>query len=309
MVHGSVDVEPEEGVSSLKANKKKEIKEKMRKRREVAEAKKRKLRKAMEEGDDDGIIEELFTIQMDEVEIRTKKLGKIKDKYKEKVAEIHDLTEEFQVQREDYLESIRDQGKESKLLAQILEQIQPLLRRDCNYYNLDKIKRDCQWNPDTEEWFIPPVTISKTKVPALGDLPLNKSHSRDKMGKSRSSSDKIHYTEKLPSHPSQSSKSLQDGPGAPQSSYYDAPDDTRIRHKLASTQDSDYFKSKRAQQLLHGNKYNLSNGNFSGPSNRLFLEENGRNASRNVLDPIESTYNNDKPSKKKKSSRGRLYPI
>ena len=32
-----------------------------------------------------------------QVEIRTKKLGKIKDKYKEKVAEIHDLTEEFQV--------------------------------------------------------------------------------------------------------------------------------------------------------------------------------------------------------------------
>ena len=104
---------------------------------------------------------------------------------------------------------------------------------------------------------------------------------------------------------------LSQGPPGPQSSFYDAPDDTRIRHKLASTQDSDYFKSKRAQQLLHGNKYNLSNGNgnFSGPSNRLFLEENGRNASRNVLDPIESTYNNDKPSKKKKSSRGRLYPI
>ena len=39
----------------------------MRKRREAAEAKKRKLRKAMEEGDDDGIIEELFSIQMDEV--------------------------------------------------------------------------------------------------------------------------------------------------------------------------------------------------------------------------------------------------
>eukprot|EP00116_Pleurobrachia_bachei_P013825 sb/3474087/ len=45
---------------------KQEIKEKLRKRREVAEAKRRKLRKAMADGDDDGVIEELFSLQMEE---------------------------------------------------------------------------------------------------------------------------------------------------------------------------------------------------------------------------------------------------
>ena len=37
--------------------------------------------------------------------------------------EITDITEEFQAQREDYLDSIRDQSKECKLLQQLLDQV------------------------------------------------------------------------------------------------------------------------------------------------------------------------------------------
>ena len=44
-----------------------EIKEKLKRRREAAEAKRRKLRRAMEDGDDEGVIEELFNLQMGEV--------------------------------------------------------------------------------------------------------------------------------------------------------------------------------------------------------------------------------------------------
>ena len=58
-----------------------------------------------------------------QVEVRNKKVGRIKEKYEEKVNEIKDLTEEFQTQREDYLDSIRQQSQESKLLQQILDQV------------------------------------------------------------------------------------------------------------------------------------------------------------------------------------------
>ena len=58
-----------------------------------------------------------------QVEVRNKKIGKIKEKYEEKCSEIKDLTEEFQTQREDYLDSIRQQSQETKLLQQILEQV------------------------------------------------------------------------------------------------------------------------------------------------------------------------------------------
>ena len=77
----------------------------------------------MVQGNDEGVIEELFSLQMGEVESRDKKLSKIKDKYKEKMMEITDITEEFQAQREDYLDSIRDQSKECKLLQQLLDQV------------------------------------------------------------------------------------------------------------------------------------------------------------------------------------------
>ena len=41
----------------------------MKRRRDAAEAKRRKLRRAMEEGDDEGVIEELFNLQMEEVSL------------------------------------------------------------------------------------------------------------------------------------------------------------------------------------------------------------------------------------------------
>ena len=47
----------------------------MRRRREAAETRKRKLRRAMEEGDDDGVIEELFSFQMEEVWWSSRALG------------------------------------------------------------------------------------------------------------------------------------------------------------------------------------------------------------------------------------------
>ncbi|KAL5267811.1 hypothetical protein ACHWQZ_G004753 [Mnemiopsis leidyi] len=248
------------GVDLQVTSSKKEIKEKLKKRREAAEAKRRKLRKAMEEGNDEGVIEELFNLQMGEVEVRNKKIGKIKEKYEEKCSEIKDLTEEFQTQREDYLDSIRQQSQETKLLQQILEQIQPLLRRDSNYYNLDAIKRDCKWNPETGSWLLPPVMITRTKLPTPADIPSHKSST------------------------------------GIQPAYMDLPDDMKIRAKLASAENSDYFKSTRAQRLLQENKLYNGGGHVGG--GRHFLEDGdvlGRGP-RNVLDPID---------KRKKRSRSK----
>ena len=53
-------------------------------------------------------------------------------------------------------------------------QIQPLLRRDSNYYNLDAIKRECKWNAETGSWLLPPVMITRTKLPTPADIPSHK---------------------------------------------------------------------------------------------------------------------------------------
>ena len=89
-------------------------------------------------------------------------------------------------------------------------------------------------------------------------------------------------------------KFLFQGSPAIQPSYMDLPDDTRYRAKIASAENSDYFKSSRAQRLLQENKL-YNGGHVTG---RHFLEDNdvlGRGP-RNVLDPID---------KRKKRSRNK----
>lgn len=55
--------------------------------------------------------------------------------------EIEDLQHEFELDREDYLESIRKQNRQISLLQAILNKVQPCIRGDSNYANLEKIKK------------------------------------------------------------------------------------------------------------------------------------------------------------------------
>ena len=47
----------------------------------------------------------------------------------------------------------------------ILDRIQPTIRRDCNYYNLDKIKDESEHNG--EVWVLPKLRIIKDSLPNL----------------------------------------------------------------------------------------------------------------------------------------------
>lgn len=56
------------------------------------------------------------------------------------------------------------------LLQQLLEQVQPLIRRDCNYSNLEKIRRESSWDEDNGFWKIPDPIILKTSLPVGQEL-------------------------------------------------------------------------------------------------------------------------------------------
>lgn len=79
--------------------------------------------------------------------------------------EIKDLQSEFQLEKIDYLATIRRQERDSMLFQQLLEQVQPLIRRDCNYSNLEKIRRESSWDEDNGFWKIPDPIILKTSLP------------------------------------------------------------------------------------------------------------------------------------------------
>ena len=70
-------------------------------------------------------------------------------------SEINDLQQEFEDDRTDYLDTIRKQDQQLILLQQILERVQPTLRKDSNYSNIEKIKQEAKWNDEIQRWTMP----------------------------------------------------------------------------------------------------------------------------------------------------------
>ena len=83
-------------------------------------------------------------------------------------SEIKDLQQEFEDDRTDYLDTIRKQDQQLILLQQILEKVQPTMRKDSNYSNIEKIKQEAKWNDEIQKWAIPDLVIAKTKLPPAG---------------------------------------------------------------------------------------------------------------------------------------------
>lgn len=82
--------------------------------------------------------------------------------------EIIDLQSEFQFERIDYLDTIRKQEKDLALLQGLLDKVHPCLRRDCNYANMDRIRRECKWDEDEGKWILPRMSINNTALPVAG---------------------------------------------------------------------------------------------------------------------------------------------
>ncbi len=104
----------------------------------------------------------------DEVRAKTRALEKMQIKYKTAEEEIKDLEAEFQEEKEDLLDTLRKQNKTIQLQSQLLDTIVPLLRRDCNYYNLDKIRAECQYDENHDNWILPKVMTSSTSLSPIG---------------------------------------------------------------------------------------------------------------------------------------------
>ncbi|KAL4224904.1 Kinesin-like protein kif17 [Mactra antiquata] len=146
----------------------KELKEKRRKRKAFADERKRKLAEAIANMDDDGIMLDIYDQLGDKQKVTEKKLEKSKEKNEELNREILDLQSEFEFERIDYLDTIRKQEKDMKLMQKIIDTIHPCLRKDCNYSNLDRIKMLSKWDEDEQKWIMPPLKIEKTALPVTG---------------------------------------------------------------------------------------------------------------------------------------------
>ncbi|XP_067422369.1 kinesin-like protein KIF17 isoform X2 [Emydura macquarii macquarii] len=158
--------------------KNKDLKEKHKRRKKYADERKKQLVAALQKFDEDSsdwVLLNVYDSIQEEVRAKSKLLEKMQKKLRAAETEIKDLQSEFELEKIDYLATIRRQEKDCLLFQQLLDQVQPLIRRDCNYSNLDQIRCESIWDEDSSCWKFPELVIQKTSLPAaVSSLPQTK---------------------------------------------------------------------------------------------------------------------------------------
>lgn len=192
----------------------------------------------------------------DEVRAKSRALERCQMKLQSAQDDITDLQTEFELERQDYLDTIRNQvhihthpvlynlhircvqERILKLHEQLLSTVTGLVRRDCNYYNIDKIKTECTWDQDRMEWNLPRVTVTKT---TLSSVPSHSSMQKRSVSTSTLQSTSSSFGTKLRgTSPSTS----------PRTSHHYGAIDEMEEGRRTSGEELDYFKPKRALELL-----------------------------------------------------------
>ncbi|XP_069935275.1 kinesin-like protein KIF17 isoform X6 [Oryctolagus cuniculus] len=148
--------------------KNKALKEKHKGRKRYADERRRQLVAALQSSEEDGgewVLLHVYDSIQEEVRAKSKLLEKMQRKLRAAEVEIKDLQSEFELEKIDYLATIRRQERDSMFFQQLLEQLQPLIRRDCNYSNLERIRRESSWDEDNGFWKIPKPVILRTSLP------------------------------------------------------------------------------------------------------------------------------------------------
>ncbi|XP_027697229.1 kinesin-like protein KIF17 isoform X2 [Vombatus ursinus] len=203
--------------------KNKDLKEKLKRRKRYADERKKQLVAALQNSDEDSgdwVLLNVYDSIQEEVRAKSKLLEKMQRKLRAAEVEIKDLQSEFELEKIDYLATIRRQERDFLLFQQLLEQMQPLIRRDCNYSNLDKIKRESSWDEENGFWKVPEPVIVKTSLPVVSTLPQNK--------------------------PSRKTCSADNGEPSQEEDRYKLMLNRSDSENIASN----YFRSKRASQIL-----------------------------------------------------------
>ncbi|KAH9518828.1 Kinesin-like protein kif17 [Bulinus truncatus] len=192
-----------------------------------------KLDEANKNLEDDGIMLSIFDNVQDELRVKNQVLEDRKTRIESLERDIIDIQSEFEFDRMEYLDTIRKQDKQIAYLEALIEKIQPCLRRDCNYFNLDRIRMESKYNEETERWILPKMMIDRMSLPVSGTvLPNGKMEGRNRsMG---------------------------------MNGDFDEDDDEKLREKLRRSEDQSHIlQPRRASQLI----------NSSEPINKLNMQD------------------------------------
>ncbi|XP_049845788.1 osmotic avoidance abnormal protein 3 isoform X1 [Schistocerca gregaria] len=226
-----------------------ELKEKRLRKKRASERRLRALAQVLSKvSDDDGLMLKVYDDIDQELRTKTELLKKYKMKIRELECENSDLQGEFQKERTDYLETIRKLSRELKLYQQITEKIVPTLRKECNYSDLEAIKKEASWNEDTEQWKLPDLVITRTRLPPTGLQPNGISLRTSSAAWSPSGSSRGSSTANESSHSTSP-------PILTRSPEFVEPDNKVVLQRFHRSDEqsivTDYFKPKRAAERLN----------------------------------------------------------
>ncbi|NWX55052.1 KIF17 protein, partial [Promerops cafer] len=142
----------------------KDLKEKHERRRKYADERRLQLVAALQEASEDSSEQALLNVY-DSIQEEVRAKSKVLEKLRAAETEIKDLQLEFGLEKMDYLSTIRRQERDLMLCQQLLDQVHSLVRRDCNYSNLERIRRESVWDEESGCWRIPEPAIQKTHLP------------------------------------------------------------------------------------------------------------------------------------------------
>ena len=186
--------------------------------------------------------------------MKTNHIEKLQLKVRSAEEDITDIQSEFEIERQDYLDTIRDQDKKLVLYEQLLRTVVPCLRRDCNYFNIDKIMDDCKWNEDKSHWELPKLVLAKPNLSPVNSKAtlLDKRAGHSNMGKQTSTPEVRNGASFSKGLHSSNSAMIQTG-------GHDIQDeDKKLLAHLQKVSQPEYFKPKRALELLGQTKDNSS---------------------------------------------------
>ncbi|XP_034670493.1 osmotic avoidance abnormal protein 3 isoform X2 [Drosophila subobscura] len=107
------------------------------------------------ESEDRDLLQGHYASITQEINIKNEHIRICKQKIKMLEREVGDLNSEFQLDREDYLDEIRDLGRNIKFFQQLFNKAQPILRRNGKNWCPSVILENSVWNDDLKVWRIP----------------------------------------------------------------------------------------------------------------------------------------------------------
>jgi len=108
-------------------------------------------------------LEEKYASTEEQVQKMTAKLEKLWNRHKSTQQEVQDLQHEFQAEREDMLETIRDLRKEVKLVCLTIENFMPMEQ-------YQQVVERAQYDESTDEWVISNIDLAGNRVRRRGRI-------------------------------------------------------------------------------------------------------------------------------------------